>query len=266
MSFKRRKKKKAAQTGKILLGLGFFIVAVFAVYVIQLKQSVVNRDKITQCRLDGKIARETALVIDATDSFSATQSILVKKEIEAMLETSVVDEKITLFVLGENVSDNIDRFSICNPGDGSDKSELTSNKRMLRQKWEALFYQRVVDAVDNLTGEHNARQSPILEMVKFVSVKTMYDSSALEKRIIIVSDMLHHTQEYSQYRQKPDYKSFEGTSYALGQKPYLSGVDTTILYLVRPQDMVRQNRGHIRFWESYVAANGGIISRVKTIN
>lgn len=260
------KKKKADQRGQMLLLLGVVGMAVLGYFVFQANENVVARSSSTLCRQDGVISKETAIVIDATDSFSQSQAILVKKEIQAMLKNSLVDERITLYVLGENIRTDIDQLSVCNPGDGSEKSELTSNKRRLREKWETLFYERVVEAVDELVGERHAVQSPILEMMKLVSVKTMYDSPAREKRIVLVSDMLQHTEAYSHYRQRPDYQSFSETAYSVRQKPHLLGVDVSILYLLRPRNLPLQNRGHIGFWESLVTENGGLITRVKTIN
>jgi len=266
MSKRISKKKKADQKGKLLLGVGLVLVLIFGYGSFKLNESVVERNPTTLCRQDGHIAKETAVIIDSTDSFSQTQAILVKKEMKALLEEAVVDERVTLYVLGEEIGDDVDRLSVCNPGDGSEKSELFSNKRRLREQWEVSFYQRVVNAVDDLIGEHQAERSPILEMLKLVSVQTMYKSPAPEKQIIIVSDMLHHTQSYSHYRKNANYQSFQETAYSLEQRPYLSGVELNILYLVRPRDMNLQNRGHIKFWESLVTENGGYISRVKIIN
>lgn len=263
---KKRLRKRADSKGQIVFGVGLVVIAAFGFLLFELNQSVVERNESTLCRKDGYVARETAIVIDATDNFSKTQAILVKKELDALLKSSVLDERITLYVLGEKIVEDTERLSVCNPGDGSQKSELTSNKRRLREQWEESFYLRLSDEVDNLIGENRADWSPILEMLKLVSINTMYDSEAAEKRIIFVSDMLHHTKEFSHYEKRPDYESFKETAYHLEQKPHLSDVDLTIFYIVRPRDINLQNRGHVRFWESLTTSNGGRISRVKTIN
>ncbi len=266
MSRRRRQKKKADLKGKLFLGVGVVLIIVLGFSAYQMNQKVIKRDSTSMCRVDNKIARETALVIDATDSFSNSQALLVKKELESLLENALTDERFTLYVLGKEIDDNPDRFTVCNPGDGRDKSELTSNKRRLRQKWEELFFGRIVDAVDELTGEHHSNQSPILEMMKLVSIKSMYKSKAEEKRIVIISDMLQHTRRYSHYKTTPDFFNFNATPYSIEQKPQLSDVDVEILYLIRGKDILRQNRGHISFWEQHVSTAGGLITRVKTIN
>lgn len=266
MSIKKRKKKNAALKGQAIIGIGLVLVLVFGFYAFKAKQSVIERDGLSLCRLDGSVSRETALVIDATDSFSPTQAMLIKKEIKLLLEESMLDERISLYVLNENVDELNGRFTVCNPGDGSERSEWTSNKRRLYQKWEKLFYKRVIDSVNDLVGENQAKRSPILEMLKYVSVEAMYGSPALEKRIVVVSDMLQHTDQYSHYKIKPNYEGFSETPQAIELRPHLVDVEMDILYVIRPKDMKRQNRGHIRFWESYMASNGGVVSRVKSIN
>ena len=103
-------------------------------------------------------------------------------------------------------------------------------------------------------------------MFKYVSINTMYDSSAKQKRIIFVSDMLHHTEQYSHYRRSIDFESFAETPYSIEVKPYLNDVNIEVLYVVRAKDRNLQNRGHIAFWEDFVSNAGGDIVRVKTIN
>jgi hypothetical protein len=94
----------------------------------------------------------------------------------------------------------------------------------------------------------------------------MYDSKADNKRILLVSDMLHYTSQYSQYRQNSQFKEFNNSAYSLEVRPHLNGVNLEILYVVRARDRKLQNRGHIAFWEAFVSNAGGQVVRVKTIN
>lgn len=263
---RRRNKKSAVLKGQLLLTIGILAMSALGYAIFILNQNQVERDIITLCRIDGEVARETAIVIDATDNYSQSQAILITKEIKKVLEDASVDERFTFYVLGERIGEYQERFSVCNPGDGRDKSELTSNKRRLRQKWEENFYHKIVDSVQGLIGEHVVERSPIMEMLKLVSLNTMYDSSARERQIILVSDMLHHTAQYSHYRQNANYESFKKMPYAMEVRPSLEGVELNILYLVRTKDLALQNSGHLKFWEKFVMNNGGQISRIKTVN
>ncbi len=263
----RRERQQAAhRKGMILLGgVILFLVAGAAAFYYYVEPTV-KRDSETACRVDGKVSRETIIVIDATDNFNDTQALRIKKEIELLLSSAIIDERFSLYVLDETINQKSQKFGVCNPGDGSDKSELTSNKRRLKKHWKTLFYNRFTKAVDELIGNHTATQSPILEMIKFVSVNTFLDSRATKRRLVIVSDMLHHTQQYSHYRGSADFTKFSKTSYALTMQPLLEDVDVQIFYLIRENNISLQNRGHIEFWNQHILTNSGFLSSVKTVN
>jgi hypothetical protein len=108
--------------------------------------------------------------------------------------------------------------------------------------------------------------SPVLEMIKFVSINTMYGSAAKEKKIFLVSDMLHHTKKYSQYRTKPNIEDLDSSLYLKHSLPKLHDVDVEILYVSRPNFYKLQTRGHIAFWEKYIQKAGGNLVYVETIN
>lgn len=268
-SGKRMRKKQADFKGYFLIVSAVTIIASFVYFFYESQNNVVARLEDSMCRVDEVISRETAFIIDATDYFTTSQALLIKKEIEKVLETSMVDERFTVYVLDEKVNEKDVKepiLSVCNPGDGSDKSEITHNKRRLREQWQNNFYDKVYKSIDGLIGEHTANQSPILEMIKYVSVKTMYQSTADVRRIILVSDMLHHTARYSHYPRIPKFEDFSELPYALEVRPQLENVQIDILYLVRPQDIGRQNRGHIQFWEQFFKAGGGMIHHVMAVN
>ena len=266
MSSRRRRKKNQDIKGKLILAVGLVVIAALGYTVFEIKKGIVKRDGDNLCRVDNVISRETAIIIDATDNYSESQALFIKKEIQKILLESTIDERFTLYVLGEDHAKSSGYLSICNPGDGSDKSELTSNKRRLLHKWKDSFYQKLVNEVDELIGQHVAKHSPILEMLKLVSIKSMYNSPALKKRIILISDMLHHTPEYSHYNEIIDYKKYSTSAYAISMKPKLSEVEVNILYLFRAKDVKLQNRGHISFWEALVSDSDGIITNVKSVN
>jgi len=263
---RRKRQQDADRKGMILLGCGVLLLVVGLAAFFYYVEPAVKRDPETACRVDEEISRETIVVIDATDNFNVTQALRIKKEIGLMLSSAVIDERFSLYVLDETINKKSQKFSVCNPGDGSNKSEITSNKRRLKKHWEDLFYNRFTNAVDELTGSHTAAQSPIIEMIKFVSVNTFLDSRATKKRLVIVSDMLHHTQQYSHYRGSPNYAKFSKTSYAMTMQPLLEGVDVQIFYLINEKHILLQNRGHIEFWNQHVLTNNGFVSSVKTVN
>lgn len=263
---RRQRQQKADLKGKVLLGIVISVILLGSALYFYYVEPLVKRNKETACRVDDNISRETIVVIDATDNFNDTQALRIKKEIEILLSSAILDERFSLYVLDEVIGEKSKKFSVCNPGDGSDKSELTANKRRLKKHWENIFYNRFTQAVDHLTGIHTASQSPILEMMKFVSVDTFLDSKATQKRLVIVSDMLHHTKQFSHYNGSFDYSQYLKSPYALTMQPLLEDVDVQIFYLIRENYISIQNRGHIDFWNKHILNNNGYVSSVKTVN
>jgi hypothetical protein len=266
MMSRRRRQQKADTKGKIILGITVILTIVFIYAGVYLYEPPIKRDDKTACRLDGYVSEETVVVIDATDDFNETQALRVKKEISNMLSDSVLDERFSLYVIDEKAGLENKKFTVCNPGDGAGKSELTYNKRRLKKQGESKFYDRFANSVDELIGNNTASQSPILEMIKLVSINTFLDSKAQSKRLVIVSDMLHHTSELSHYKKNIDYDSFQKTPYAAKMQSILDDVEVSILYILRPSNLNVQNRGHIEFWNRHVQSSNGFVSTVKTVN
>jgi hypothetical protein len=264
---RHRKKKSDDLKGMILIFFVILAVTGFIAVYVSISSSRVERNQATLCRVDGEIPRETALLIDATEGFSPSQSLLISKHMESIIETSLIDEKFTFYALNDNADTFSPLFEICNPGDGSDQNELTANVRRLYQSWETGFKQRITSNVQSLIDENGAESSPILEMLKFVAIQSMFDSAAPQKRLVVVSDLIHNTSEYSQYSEPSRFEHIENSPYLRQVLPDLRNVDVEILYIFRSNLNEIQNRGHIQlFWERLFTEAGGRIISVEAIN
>ena len=231
------------------------------------KNSRIERDPISLCRTDGLFPRETALLIDITEGFSESQALLIMRQMETVLDSSFVDERFTFYALNDDPDTFKPLFTVCNPGDGSGQSELTANVRRIYENWETNFYERITNTVESLIDETGAESSPIMEMFKFVGIQTMFNTPASQKRVVIVSDMIHNTLEYSQYSDPPRYDYLENTPYLTRVLANLNDADVEIFYIVRPRLVELQNRGHINlFWEQYISESGGRLIFVEPIN
>jgi hypothetical protein len=263
---RRRNKKKADTQGKLLIFLASLVLLSIAYGIYILNSKYVKRDDISMCREDGYVIKESVFLIDATDSFNDTQAIVVKKELENILTNSLVDERFSLYVINEKISDKKPLFEVCNPGDGSDKSELTSNKRRLLKGWEEKFFNKVTSEIDKLIGQNTANSSPIMEAIKYSAAHSIYSSPAKSKKIYIVSDLLQHSSNYSHYKEESAFNTFKKREEYNAVRPDINNVEVEILYIYRTENSTKQNREHIMFWESFISSAGGSISRVKTIN
>ncbi|MDP6097499.1 MAG: hypothetical protein QGG67_16160 [Gammaproteobacteria bacterium] len=263
-STRRYSRKKKSPLFRVA---SFGIVALVIYYFTSSLFSRVERDNLTLCRLDRAFSRDTALLIDETGGYSQAQADLISTSIENILTNSLVDDKFTFYSLGESVSSYLPSFSICNPGDESDQGDLTTDQRRLFADWKEDSHDRVVSSLDELVDREAAEFSPIMEMIRYVSNQTRFSSPDIQKRMIIVSDLIQNTPSYSQHNDSKDFDTIRGTNYLTGVQAFLSGVDVQILYVQRPQLLAIQNRDHIEsFWRPYVNLSEGRIVSVDRIN
>ncbi|MDQ7021510.1 MAG: hypothetical protein Q9M91_06840 [Candidatus Dojkabacteria bacterium] len=131
---------------------------------------------------------------------------------------------------------------------------------------ERSFYKPFSSAFDDLTGDHAAKQSPILEMIKFVAVNTFLESKSRVKRLIIVSDMLHFTSQLSHYVDALNYAKFAKSNYAQTTKALLNGVDVDIYYLYGKSILHIKIEATSISGTSDVLSSGGRVNCVETVN
>ena len=67
-----QKKKKNDLLGIVMITFAFAVFAAGGYFLYQSNKSLVARDKISNCRLDGAVVKETVLLIDTTDSLNPT--------------------------------------------------------------------------------------------------------------------------------------------------------------------------------------------------
>ena len=184
------------------------------------------------CPDDGNYPR-TAVLIDATDSLSATQAKAVREEVEGLRRRLGRYEWVGVFVLSEdNLVLPVPEIQKCNPG--SEPNPIYENPELVRRRFETEFRRPIDDAIARLVNATRpSSTSPILEMIRAVALDRNYVSTQ-PRRLIVVSDMLQNVSRYSHYRDRGDFPSWRNTEYAREfLQVSLLGVDVEILYLRR---------------------------------
>lgn len=264
---KANKKKKDDFHGYLLIAFSIVVLTIGGYYLFSENQKLVARDKEDNCREDGFVAKESVLLVDTTDSVNPTQYQAIKNKLEDMLENAVVDERISVYTITEDPLKNAPILMTCNPGDGADKSQWTSNKRRLKDNWEKKFKNRLENTVSEILEADLTKQSPILDSIKAVGVYSFAASKSESKQLVIVSDLLHHTEGLSHYRTpKVSFNKAENSPYLASVLSNLNGAEIEILYLTRPKDHERQGRTHVLFWEKYFEKSNGVITKISNVN
>ena len=259
MSSRTDRERKAQEQGRRYLVVAIIMLIIFVGLYANFVKSPIERLE-DQCRKDGVVSIETAFIIDATDHFSESQARRINLEVKDIIKSAEIDERFTVYVLDDKFSDansKIPHIIVCNPGDGKGKSEFTNNVRRLDKNWDEKFYSQITSTIENLVGEGRANQSPILEMIEFASIDTMSKSKAKSKRLILISDMLHHNKEYSHYTSSHDFEEFKKLAYYVDVRPQLRDVDVKIFYLASSKNISLQKIRHANFWKNYVLNAGG---------
>lgn len=260
------KRQKSQERFYIVGGLLLLIVLAGAgATAYSLLGNVSSLDEKTLCPSSGPVGH-TILLVDKTDPLNFTQ----KQAFHAILE-DIVTRKVepgvllSVFVLGEDYTSTAKPLiDVCNPGDGRDKSEWTTNVKRLVHRYENSFRVPMMNLANELTSQVPAKQSPVLEMIQLVSING-FRAHAVEgpRRLILVSDMLHHTAGLSMYRGEYDYKSFVAHAYGRRMNSDLIGVEVELHYVLNAPN--QQTRRHLKFWEDYFSNSGARIVSVRPL-
>jgi hypothetical protein len=243
--------------------VGAAIAVCCIAYAFWPNKSGIEKDRL--CPASGP-AGQVVLLVDKTDPLSFTQ----KQAFEALLNKLASEQVptgylLSVFVLGGDYKSNPKPiFSRCNPGDGADANALTSNLTHLRKRFEDKFRQPVLGLAGKLQTATSEKYSPILEMLDMTAINGFRAEDVKgPRRLIIVSDMLHNTSEYSMYRETPDFQSFANSDYGRKTHTDLKGVEVEIQYLMNTPRL--QTRRNLKFWEDYFTSTGARVVEVKIL-
>lgn len=224
-----------------------------------------SADKTTLCPAEGPRGHVVVLV-DNTDPYSFIQQQAFIQALDS-LSDDVVPEGylLSVFSLGEDFQKNAEPvFEKCNPGTSDGKSELTTTLKRIDKRFNTSFKEPITSLEKVLIAEAPAKYSPIFEMIQLASIKGFRTRNVEGPRtLIIFSDMLPNTKEFSMFKGVPDYKSFTSTVYGEHSKTDLSGVKVEIHYLMKYPRL--QTMKLLNFWEQYFEDTGARLTRVRTM-
>ena len=136
---------------------------------------------------------------------------------------------------------------------------LTGNPRLVAARYREVFLAPMEGHLDALLAIPEAESSPIMEaMAEFLTAIPGFSTDAIPHRVVLVSDLVQHSETFSFYR-GGDWRAFEeaGLTERLGGA--LDGAEMDLLRLPRaeaPREAVED------FWVRYLDAQG--VARVRT--
>lgn len=205
----------------------------------------------TLCRTDEEPSSSVAILIDNTDRISERSAMQARVYIKKIIDVLPNNALVSVFVMSEDSSTHITPLiSRCRPADGLNANQLVANPVLMKKRFEDEFYTPLFSAIDNLFEKDTAKFSPILESLYSISIEafTPY-SDSVKKSLVVVSDMLQHSEQYSMYSSQPDYSLFSSNAAKEGAYPLsLSGVNVEFLVLPRAVP-VGTRADVVKFWQ-----------------
>lgn len=221
----------------------------------------VTLDPNTLCQKGAEVSGSLAILIDNTDKITERSSrqaqIYLAKKIDALPENTLV----SVFVMSEDSSSHISPLiSRCRPADGKSASQFAQNPALMKKRFSEDFYTPLFETLNGLFDKEPANVSPILESLQSISIESFQPYSAnVEKRLVVISDLLQHSAMYSMYSERPDYSSFAAYTEKLGQNT-LSLRDIEVELLLLPREVPTGTRADVvDFWRSLITEKGAMI-------
>jgi hypothetical protein len=253
MKYRSRRKQRADLLGWILLvGVGGIVALVLWLYF-KVGSAKPTIDQVTNCPTDGPRSL-TVVLLDATDSLDVVQRTDILERLEDIKDKVPRYGELELFTVvpaGDHLLEA--KFAACNPGHGAEINQVYENKTMVERRWKDQFSNKMNDTLTPLLGGRPADTSPILESIQQAAIQSFAEPKAetIPKQLVIVSDMIQNTAEFSQYSPIMPFERFKDTRYYLKVRADLPDVDVTILLLNRPQNGLGRGAALIKFWKQY---------------
>src|SRR6201993_1290837 len=148
----------------------------------------------------------TVVLVDTSDDLPETTQREVLGQLDDMITTLPPFYRLDIRVLDIAGVRSRSLFSKCNPGDGAGLSEWTDNPRIARLRWIENFRKPAAEAVKNSMASAKANSSPIMAAIQDIAIGEFSSvaSQDARKTLYVISDMIEHTRDYSQYARAGD--------------------------------------------------------------
>lgn len=207
---------------------------------------------------------QTVVLIDVTDTLSAQERTSLKNKISILFSSS----PNTTFSLYEIVDDPAEPPSpVTNetspPKTVADVNPLAEHRSDIEDDWKAST-SSLMAGIDQATQGKPSQRSPLLESVQWVALKELNAPQAISvpRKLIIVSDLLQHTEEFSFYKGIPDFPLLKTNPNYGKLKTNLVGVEVEIWVLRNHTENASELAD---LWRHIVFDQGGTVSKVVPI-
>jgi len=202
------------------------------------------------------------VVLDLTDAIDPAQMRRVRAEIARAVAGAPDWSEVAVGAVRPIAEGDGVAFSACKPLDGADASELTQNPRQIRARYEAAFLAPLGAVLDEMAVVQGADSSPIMETIQAtISQAPGWAEASGQRRLLLVSDLLQHSDAFSLYR-GGGWDAFRKTSGYDRLSRNLEDVSVDILRLPRPGARGPDPEAVDDFWAGYLDRQGARPPRI----
>jgi len=266
----RRRSRTPGDLHKHVLGatLMAFALSVLAagLYAYATATRAPSLDHDSLCPIDGP-GSVTVVLLDSTDDLPDIAKREIKTTLSDVAEMLPAYRLLDVRLLDPAVPGGRAIFSRCNPGDGSGLSEYTANPRLAKRRWIEGFRQPLEEALNVGFRPAPSKTSPIMETVQRIAIDRFTGRAAenIPKSLLLVSDMLEHEADYSQYQGDLSFARYKASHAYRRLRTDLHGAEVTIYYVQRLTARPINSADHIRFWAEWVRDNNGRLKQASKL-
>ncbi len=213
----------------------------------------------------------TVVLVDTSDDLPETTQREILGQLDDMITTLPPYYRLDIRVLDIAGVRSRSLFSKCNPGDGAGLSEWTDNPRIARLRWIEDFRKPAAAAMKSSIASAKANSSPIMAAIQDIAIDQFSSAQSQDARktLYVISDMIEHTRDYSQYVRAGDlsFQRYRQSPAYLKFRTDLHGATVIIRYVTRQvngQPLLDGAR-HMEFWKSWIEDNRGIFGGAKRL-
>lgn len=235
--------------------IGVMLFSVIGIFSVAAFHSAPALDPETACRMDRQDPAHTILLIDQSDPFSENDLAWVDELIDAEARTLPRFGRLTV-VLPNSATpfDPATLYTHCSPGSVEDANPILQNPRMIDDTWREHFYQPLTQTVAETLKTTSQPSSPLFEALYAIGDRADFQDSRKNRRLVIVSDLMQHSDGFSFYRSGADLAAYGDASLSQ-QVPQMSGVD--VVARIVPRQNYDLPIGEVRaFWRAYFNKTG----------
>ena len=250
-------------SGWIYGTIGAAIIVGIVSASVYLSLTKTETDRATGCPKD-RYESVTVVLIDLTDPINPIQAAALRNTLLQIRNEVPKFGRLEIYPLAPTTTSTIEPlFRGCSPGSGRDEdSYFYGNQDLADRLWRKQFADKVDAVVVEIQKIPPQDNSPLLEGIQSVAVTAFgspFGGHAPNKRLVIISDMIHHTTELSMYQGASTFDDFKNTQYYPRVKPSLRGAKVDVFLIVRDTRRNVQTPPLYKYWVDIVAASNGFL-------